>query len=130
MQIASLDFRGLLKDILARGATVRFSARGGSMTPTVVHNEVVHVAPLHNRPPCLGEVVLVDSLREGLLIHRIVEINAAEMRYITKGDASACADKEVGRSEILGRVICVERPVGMPRPLGEPPPTVKTRAAN
>jgi signal peptidase I len=111
MEVCPRDFQLLLEQLLDRGVYARFTARGGSMAPVILHDEIVTVAPIGAGPIRPGEIVLVASRTEGLLIHRVVEVTGEgpAMRFITKGDAARVADRPVGREEILGRVTRVEK---------------------
>jgi len=98
---------------------VRFAARGGSMAPGILHGEVVVVAPIGNDPVELGEIVLVASKAEGLMVHRVIEVrgDGPGMRIVTRGDASQIADKPTGRDEILGKVIRIEGGARLSQPV-------------
>ena len=98
---------------------MRFAARGGSMAPGILHGEVVVVAPIGNDPVELGEIVLVASKAEGLMVHRVIEVrgDGPGMRIVTRGDASQIADKPTGRDEILGKVIRIEGGARLSQPV-------------
>jgi signal peptidase I len=115
MEVCPPDFQSLLEQLLGLGVSVRFAARGGSMAPGILHGDIVVVAPIGNDPIELGEIVLVASKAEGLMVHRVIEIRGCGpgMCIVTKGDASQIADKPTGRDEILGKVIRTE---GVARP--------------
>ena len=56
-------------------------------------------------PSSRETIVLVASKAEGLMVHRVIEVQGCGpgMRIVTKGDASQSADKPTGRDEILGK---------------------------
>jgi signal peptidase I len=110
MEVCPPDFQSLLEQLLGSGALVRFAARGGSMAPGILHGEIVVVAPIGDDPIEPGEIVLVASKAEGLMVHRVVEVrgDGPGMRIVTKGDASQIVDRPTGRDEILGKVIRIE----------------------
>jgi len=96
---------------------VRFAARGGSMAPGIRHGEVVIVTPIGDDAIEPGEIVLVASKAEGLMIHRVVEVQGEGPggRIVTKGDASQIADKPACRDEILGKVTRIKGAAGRPQ---------------
>lgn len=109
------DFRELLRDSLARGASLRFAAAGPSMDPFIKDGDVVTVAPL---PPCLekGDIVAAVSPANGLVVvHRIIHIKAGAA--LLKGDNLPAADGWAAGAALLGRVARVERG-GCPVTLG------------
>ena len=110
MDVCAAEFQSLLEQLLGSGVSVRFAARGGSMAPGIRHGSVVTVAPIGDDPIQPGVIVLIASKAEGWMIHRIIRIegDGSRSHIITKGDASQVADKPVGRSEILGKVIRIE----------------------
>jgi signal peptidase I len=110
MEVCPPDFQSLLEQLLGSGVSVRFAARGGSMAPGILHGEIVVVAPIGDDAIQPGEIVLVASKVEGLMVHRVIEVLGCGpgMRIVTKGDASQSADRPTGRDEILGKVIRIE----------------------
>jgi len=119
MEVCPPDFQSLLEQLLGSGVSVRFAARGGSMAPGILHGEVVVVAPIGDDPIELGEIVLVASKAEGLMVHRVIEVrgDGPGMRIVTRGDASQIADKPTGRDEILGKVIRIEGGARLSQPV-------------
>ena len=91
----------VIADLLARGHSVRFRARGHSMHPIIRNDDYLLVAP-STRCEC-GDVVLTLSSR-GLTAHRVVRLEDGVV--ITRGD-NAPGDDEVGK--VLGVVTHVER---------------------
>jgi len=89
---------------------VRFTASGGSMAPCIRHHDIIVVAPLGDRPIQAGEIVLVDSEGEGLMVHRVLELRGkgSRTRIITGGDASRVADRPVIPGDVLGRLVRIE----------------------
>lgn len=115
LSLSSAAFVGLMREVLARGAALRFCAKGGSMSPFICHGDVISISPLRGRPG-LGQVVaFIDPQNERLAVHRIVG-RRGECCLI-QGDALARVDGLVPRANILGRVSRVERD-GRPVRLG------------
>jgi hypothetical protein len=106
-ELAPDDFRGLLRDALSRGVSLRFAAAGTSMDPFIKHGDVVTVAPLPARLSP-GDIVAAVSPANGLvIIHRIVSLNEGEA--LLKGDNLPAADGWAAGAALLGRVARVER---------------------
>ncbi|HVI09420.1 MAG TPA: S24/S26 family peptidase [Candidatus Binatia bacterium] len=97
-------------EVLRRFGTLRFQATGWSMIPAIWPGETLTVRRAGRQGICLGDVVLVE--REGrLCTHRVISFpeNSGIRGCITQGDANAQPDRPVAESELLGRVIHVDR---------------------
>lgn len=99
-------FLDVATDFLNRGHRVRFRAEGHSMHPTIRHGEAIVVEPAVAADLRCGDVAFYHAQR-GVTAHRVVR--AERERFLTRGDASLSADEVVGRHQILGRVVSVER---------------------
>jgi hypothetical protein len=104
-------FVDVVCDLLRRGHSVRFRAKGGSMHPTIREGEAITAAPAPPAGIKRGEVIL-RRLGHGVLAHRVVRILRSPdgaLVFVTRGDSSAGHDQPAGESEVLGRIIAVER---------------------
>jgi len=103
-------FTEVLQSVLAAGGAVRFRAEGDSMRPTICGGEVVTAAPIADGRIVAGDVLLVRSGAR-LLAHRVVAIERADRERLVylRGDAKSGCDAPVRPSEILARVVGVER---------------------
>jgi signal peptidase I len=107
---SSVDrFSYVASDLLSRGHTIRFSAPGTSMSPTIRSGETIHVEPVSGkiRP---GDILLYRWER-GVRAHRVVRIEGKKqgrLVFILRGD-TAGDDERVLAENILGRVISLER---------------------
>ncbi|OFV81495.1 MAG: signal peptidase I [Acidobacteria bacterium RBG_13_68_16] len=104
-------FVDVVSDLLRRGHSVRFRAKGGSMHPTIREGEAITVAPA--RPDAIkrGDVVLYRSGR-GVIAHRVTRVVRdpdGTLAFIPRGDSSTTRDEPVDQSAVLGRVVAVER---------------------
>lgn len=104
--------RGLMVATLARGAAVRFTARGWSMDPFIKDGDVVTVLPGAGRPR-LGEVIAFSPPGGHVVVHRVVGCTPGGV--LTRGDGAARDDGLVTPAELLGVTRRVER---RGRPLG------------
>lgn len=96
--------------MLRLGYAVRFRAGGQSMHPTIKDGEMITVEPVTPSDVKRGDILLYQ-FKKGVIAHRVmrVEREAAQLRFILQGDSSRTCDAPVEASEILGRVISVER---------------------
>jgi signal peptidase I len=104
-------FVEVVSDLLARGHSVRFRAKGSSMTPTIREGEAITVAPVRPAEIRRGDVVLY-LVGQSVTAHRVVSVKrepGGALLFVTRGDASASCDEPVGEAALLGIVAAVER---------------------
>ncbi len=92
-------------ELLGRGETIRFVARGGSMRPFIRDGDRVTVGPLRG-PPRAGDVVLAPG-GEFALLHRALWVVGGWV--LVKGDGMARPDGWFRQDALLGRLVSVER---------------------
>ncbi len=106
-----MTLRALLvlgRAVLERGVPFRFRAAGTSMSPFIRDGDVLTVAPLAGSRPRLGEVVAFVHPNSGkLAVHRVVATRDAAR--LLQGDAALEPDGWIRPTDILGRVIAIER---------------------
>ena len=108
LRLSNLGQLELLRAVNARGLPLRTVARGFSMHPFIRDQDVLTIAPFHDRAPRMGDVAAFILPQTGrLAIHRIVGRTAAGWRL--KGDNCLQADGVVARENIIGRVTRIER---------------------
>jgi len=109
LSLSGLELLDLLRDILSKGLSCRFQARGSSMAPFVNDGEVITISPLAGAAPRIGEVVaFIHPEMQKPIVHRIIGKRAGTC--LIKGDNIPCgADGYVLPRNILGRVSRVER---------------------
>jgi hypothetical protein len=104
-------FTPLCVRMLEEGYPVRFQAPGSSMHPAIRDGEWVTMEPVGPGSLRRGEVVLYRSPR-GLTAHRvrrIVGLHGAPRYLVLRGDNAAGREEHVDPSNVLGRVVYVER---------------------
>ena len=104
-----VDFYLLSKDVLARGASLRFRARGNSMRPFVKDGDMLSIEPTEATKVQIGDVILF--WQEGrVLVHRVVKTRIEnEGMLMAKGDSHLRPDRPVHPDQVLGKVTSVER---------------------
>jgi hypothetical protein len=99
----------LLRGCLAEFPQARLTVTGACMAPALLPGDVALVAAARQRPPRLGEIVLV-RLAEGLRLHRLVPGPGRSGSFRrTKADRAACWDPPFAAEDLLGAVVSVER---------------------
>jgi signal peptidase I len=108
---ADSAFVEIVSEVLGRGNSVRFRAKGTSMHPTIREGEVVTVEPVQPAGIRRGDIILYRSGR-GVFAHRVVRVTrrvGGSVALLLRGDASQTCDEPVKGSAVLGRVVAVER---------------------
>ncbi|MBN1510513.1 MAG: S24/S26 family peptidase [Phycisphaerae bacterium] len=82
-------------------------ARGASMQPFVRDGDTLTVEPVTTAAPRPGDIVFLKSATGNILVHRVVR-RAAD-RVITRGDGSLLTDEPVPMSQVIGRVVVIQR---------------------
>lgn len=95
----------LLEDVLKKGVPFRFRARGYSMSPLIKDGDIITIAPLVNNPS-LGDIIAFRHHGKSF-VHRIVGRKGDA--YLIQGDNNIGLDGLVPKSQILGRLIRIER---------------------
>ncbi len=94
-------FEKVMRPLLAQGISVRFQARGASMSPAIRDGEIVEVTPTNVTELRKGDIVLAKT-EHGFRLHRIVLADPAEDRFITRGDCGQEDDPALSGEQILG----------------------------
>src|SRR6202167_4568221 len=80
------QFAMLCEDVLGRGLQVRFLAHGQSMQPNVLDGDAVVAEPVVAAELRRGDIALTLG-QHGVLLHRVIKIDSATNRIVTRGDA-------------------------------------------
>jgi signal peptidase I len=105
------QFGDLIGQLLRSGHGLRFQASGGSMQPFILNGDILEISPLvvdHLQP---GDVLLVQAAEDRLLAHRVIHIRRlkGEPAFQLKGDACKTPDDWFPISQVLGRVVSIDR---------------------
>ncbi len=105
--LSTPDVAGLLRDVLGKGASFRFKARGFSMTPIINDGDVITVSPCLPGDLRSGDIAaLTHPVTDRLVVHRIVGIRGKS--FFAKGDNNEAFDGLIPESHVLGRVTRIE----------------------
>jgi hypothetical protein len=103
-------FLELSLELLRQGCRVRFRPGGQSMRPAIEDGEAALVEPVRPAQVRRGDIILYRFER-GVIAHRVrrIEKRGKEFVFTTRGDASRTDDAPVTETDLLGRVVAVER---------------------
>jgi uncharacterized repeat protein (TIGR01451 family) len=104
-------FETVARELLNKGLSLRFEARGSSMHPVIRDHEVVIVTPVIVSKLRSGDIVLTKG-HSGFKAHRLVSVDHHENLFITRGDCSQQDDPPVRSNQILGVVVAKEVRLG------------------
>jgi hypothetical protein len=106
--LSGTELVDLMRQVLSRGKSFRFHARGGSMAPFIQDGDTICIIPLGRGGPGLGEVAAFLQPQTGrLLVHRVVSKHG--QTYQIQGDNINGNPDLVLLENLLGRVAHVER---------------------
>jgi hypothetical protein len=97
--------------LLDAGLSVRFRARGNSMSPTIRDGEYLIVAPIDATQVAVGDILFCE-MRRGPIAHRVCAIERRSdrsLQFKLYGDASLDGDLPVATDQLRGQVAGVER---------------------
>jgi uncharacterized repeat protein (TIGR01451 family) len=106
LRLDSAQFAMLCETVLRRGLQVRFVAHGQSMQPNVLNGDAVIAEPVVAKELRRGDIALTLG-QHGVLLHRVIKIDSATNRIVTRGDAGQQNDTPA--ELVLGRAVCLER---------------------
>ena len=101
----------LSRDILEKGKSVRFQAKGWSMRPFIRDGDFIVVSPIENSSIKTGDVVFYLTTENKVIVHRVIRKykKKGRMTVLIKGDASFSSPEKVEIQNVLGKVVAVER---------------------
>lgn len=108
LSLSGANLLKLMKDVHMKGGSLRFTAKGYSMTPSIRHNDVIIVSPLPERDLKCGDVVLFRKDENSqIVVHRIIGKRSGN--YLMRGDNSEQPDGWITGNMIYGVVTGIER---------------------
>ncbi|HAM50457.1 MAG TPA: hypothetical protein DCP92_07070 [Nitrospiraceae bacterium] len=105
------EFFSLSVEIIGKGGTFSFKARGSSMYPFIRDGDILTIAPIETTALQVGDVAFYRNDSDGLIAHRVVGRNMQDGRttLLIRGDRGSF--EYVDPEHVLGRVISVQRPL-------------------
>jgi len=107
LKLSGEEFADLSTEVIAASASIRFRARGGSMSPFIRAADVLTVDPVRPEELARGDVVLYRSVGGRALAHRV--LGRRGDRFLIRGDGSTGKCDIVSCHEILGKVVRIDR---------------------
>jgi len=104
-------FEEVVRPLLEQGLSVRFQARGASMSPAIRDGEIVEVTPVIVTKLRKDDIVLAKS-HCGFRLHRIVLADPEKDLFVTRGDCGQENDPVLRADQILGLARAKEVRVG------------------
>ncbi len=104
-------FEQVILELLKQGLSVRFRAKGASMSPAIRDGDVVEVTPVIVSKLRKDDIVL-GKTNEGFRLHRIVFADPDNDVFITRGDRGKENDPALKGVQILGRAEAKEVRIG------------------
>ncbi len=104
-------FEEVIRELLEQGLSVRFQARGASMSPAIRDGQIVEITPVIVSKLRKDDIVLAKS-NEGFRLHRIVTADHAPDLFVTRGDCGQQNDPALKGVQILGIAQAKEVQVG------------------
>jgi signal peptidase I len=98
----------LMQEVLIRGASLRFQAKGHSMSPFIRDKDIITISQIRKEAIRPGNVVaVVNPVNNTLIVHRVID--RTENGILLKGDNLNTPDGVFTRDTIIGVVTNVER---------------------
>lgn len=108
LSLSGENLLNLMKAVHLKGGSLRFTAKGYSMTPSIRHNDVIIVSSMSDRKLKRGDVVLFKNDENSqITIHRIIKERGGN--YLMRGDNSDESDGWITGNMIYGVVTGIER---------------------
>lgn len=105
--IDNSDLLNLCQEVLGSGSPLRFRALGGSMFPFIRPGDVITAKPIPLENLTVGQVLFF--CKDGkFFAHRLKE-KRCDRLMVTRGDNLPFNDHFITPSEVLGKIVMIER---------------------
>jgi signal peptidase I len=95
----------LAADLLRNGEQARLSVLGTSMLPTIWPRDMVSISKIEYGDIAAGDIIAI-ARADKILIHRVI---GKRHGWVTRGDSASQADSPINATELLGKVISIQR---------------------
>jgi signal peptidase I len=101
----------LSRDMLEKGKSIRFQAKGWSMRPFIRDGDFIVVSPVKSSSIRKGDIVFYSNAENEIIVHRIIRKYKKNDRItvLIKGDASFGPPEKVDIQKVLGKAKAIER---------------------
>jgi signal peptidase I len=101
----------LSRDLLEKGNSIRFQAKGWSMRPFIRDGDFIVVNPVKGSAIRKGDVVFYSNAENKIIVHRIIRKYKKNHRItaLIKADAPFGPPEKVDIHNVLGKVVAIER---------------------
>ena len=105
------DLLELSREIIKKGNSIRFQAKGWSMRPFIQDGDFITVCPIEDSSVKIGNVIFYLTAENNIIVHRIIKKYKKSGNTVlsVKGDASFSPAEKVDLKNVLGAVKAVER---------------------
>ncbi|BDD87669.1 signal peptidase I [Desulfofustis limnaeus] len=108
LKLSGSALSALMQDVLARGASFRFQAKGGSMSPFVKDQDILTLTKVNPATIRVGDIAAVrPPNRDTLIVHRVIRVS--NHAFLLKGDNNPTPDGIFSPDAIIGIVDTIER---------------------
>ncbi len=97
----------LAEEIIGRGGSFSFKARGFSMYPFIHDGDILTISPVNTNELKVGDIILYKSLDEGVVLHRVIgktKVGNTEMLKV-RGDALMATPEYISTAQVIGKAI-------------------------
>src|SRR5579863_9307817 len=94
-------FEEVVRELLAQGLSLRFQARGASMSPAIRDGDIVEITPVIVSKLRKDDIVLAKT-NNGFRLHRIVAADFERNLFVTRGDCGQENDPVLNGEHVLG----------------------------
>jgi len=104
-------FAGLSEEVLGRGNSFTFKAKGSSMQPFIRHGDQLTVEPVVPSAVEAGDIVFCKLSHNRIIVHRIVgRQKSPDADYLLlRGDGLHQGTQYITNEQVLGRIVQVVR---------------------
>lgn len=105
--ISNTSLKLLIEEAIKKKCGIQLKAKGSSMKPFILNQDVVTIYPYLNTPPSIGDIAaFIHPVTNKILIHRIIKKNKP---FTFKGDNMFLKDGRVEQYNILGFIGKIQR---------------------
>jgi len=111
LSLNRIEFESLASEILEDGHALMFRARGNSMQPYILEDDVLEVQRVGSGDIRRGDVLLCVLRESKIIAHRVIRtLHVGDQpQFLIKADANYTPDGVLPFDQVLGRVVALQR---------------------